>query len=144
MKWRFVSIGKPSLQYAATGLQEYLARLQRYTKAEFVPLRNGADESRRLLAATEGCFRMVFDERGESMDTAALVRRVDALEMDGAVKTVAVIIGGADGHSKELRAAADLLLSFGRLTMQHELALVAAVEQVYRVYTIKRGEPYHR
>ena len=59
-------------------------------------------------------------------------------------KCHSLIIGGADGHTKSLREEADLLISFGRLTLQHELALVAAVEQVYRVYTVKRGEPYHR
>ena len=64
--------------------------------------------------------------------------------MDGEIKSVAVLIGGAEGHGEEVRSAADLILSFGRLTMQHELALVAAVEQIYRVYTLKRGEPYHR
>ncbi|MEC9326329.1 MAG: 23S rRNA (pseudouridine(1915)-N(3))-methyltransferase RlmH, partial [Verrucomicrobiota bacterium] len=45
---------------------------------------------------------------------------------------------------ESVRNAADILISFGRLTLQHELALVAAVEQIYRVHTLKRGEPYHR
>ncbi|MCH2026887.1 MAG: 23S rRNA (pseudouridine(1915)-N(3))-methyltransferase RlmH [Verrucomicrobiales bacterium] len=57
---------------------------------------------------------------------------------------MAVLIGGAEGHDDAVRSAADLLISFGRLTLQHELALVAAVEQIYRVQTLKRGEPYHR
>ena len=64
--------------------------------------------------------------------------------MDGACKAVAVLIGGAEGHDDVVRSSADLLISFGRLTLQHELALVAAVEQIYRVQTLKRGEPYHR
>ena len=146
MKWRFVAVGKPSLKFAKDGLAEYLKRLGRYTKAEFVPVKNGtqAEESERLFKASEGCYRIVFDERGETLSTAELTKRVDGLEMDGFIKEVAVIIGGADGHRADLREAADLVISFGRLTLQHELALVAAVEQVYRVYTVKRGEPYHR
>jgi 23S rRNA (pseudouridine1915-N3)-methyltransferase len=146
MNWRFVVVGKPSLAFAKDGLAEYLKRLGRYTRAEFVPVKMGdsEDEGDRLLRASQGCYRIVFDERGENLDTGALVKRVDSLEMDGTVKTVAVLIGGADGHSDAVRDAADLAISFGRLTLQHELALVAAVEQIYRVYTLKRGEPYHR
>lgn len=146
MKWRFVAVGKPSLGFAKLGLEEYLGRLRKVTKAEFVTVKNGpqAEESERLLAASEGCYRIVFDERGESLSTADLTKRVDKLEMDGTIKTAAVIIGGSDGHADGLRNAANLVISFGRLTLQHELALVAAVEQIYRVYTIKRGEPYHR
>lgn len=147
MKWRFVAVGKPSLKYASLGLEEYLKRLNRYARAELVTVRrdpSGAKESERLLKASEGCYRIAFDERGEICDTRALVAHIDALEMDGRVKEVAVLIGGAGGHDEKLRAQADLLLSFGKLTLQHELALVAAAEQIYRVYTIKRGEPYHR
>lgn len=146
MNWRFVVVGKPSLAFAKNGLAEYLKRLGRYAGAEFVPVKIGKSEEEgdRLLRASQGCYRIVFDERGESLATAELMKRVDSLEMDGSVKTVAVLIGGADGHSDAVREAADLAISFGRLTLQHELALVAAVEQIYRVYTLKRGEPYHR
>ncbi len=87
---------------------------------------------------------MVFDERGELLTTRKLAEVVTDLEMDGAIKSVALIIGGAEGHGDAIRQAADRMISFGRLTLQHELALVAAAEQVYRIYTLKRGEPYHR
>jgi 23S rRNA (pseudouridine1915-N3)-methyltransferase len=60
------------------------------------------------------------------------------------VKSVALLIGGADGHGPELRSRADWVWSLGRLTFQHELALVLVVEQLYRAYAIKGGLPYHR
>ncbi len=146
MNWRFVAVGRPSLAFAKIGLDEYIRRLGRYVRVEFTPVKAGGreGEGERLLKASEGCYRIAFDERGEALDTAALAGRVDALEMDGAVKSAAVLVGGAEGHGGEVRAAADLVVSFGRLTLQHELALVAAAEQIYRVYTLKRGEPYHR
>jgi len=146
VKWRFVVVGKPSLEYARAGVEEYLRRLRRYTGVELVSVKNGSreEEGNRLLAASEGCYRIVFDERGELLNTRDLTGKVTALEMDGRVKSVAVIIGGAEGHSDELREAADQLIAFGRLTLQHELALVAATEQIYRVYSVKRGDPYHR
>ena len=146
MKWRFISVGKPSLQYAKGGLEEYLKRLRRYVSVEHVSVKNGPreEEQVRLLAASEGCYRMVFDERGELLTTRELAGVVTDLEMDGTVKSIALIIGGAEGHGEAMRRAADRVISFGRLTLQHELALVAAAEQVYRVYSLNRGEPYHR
>ncbi len=147
MTWRFIGVGKPSLPFARDGLAEYLRRLGRYARAEFLPVRAGGGaeaETGRLLKASEGAYRIALDERGENWGSVKLAGRVADLEMDGSVKAVAVLIGGADGHGAALRDAADLVLSFGRLTMQHELALVVAAEQIYRVYTIRRGEPYHR
>jgi 23S rRNA (pseudouridine1915-N3)-methyltransferase len=60
------------------------------------------------------------------------------------LKGVAVLLGGADGHTEELRASADWVWSLSQLTLQHELATVVALEQIYRAYTLKAGLPYHR
>ena len=57
---------------------------------------------------------------------------------------IALLIGGADGHSDELRDKADQIWSLSGFTMQHELAQVVLLEQIYRVHTILKGEPYHR
>jgi len=146
MKWKFVVVGKPSLKYARLGIEEYLKRMRKYVGVDFVSVKNGTkeEEGERLLKASENSYRIVFDERGELIDTKTLTEKINELEMDGSCKLVTVLIGGAEGHSAELRNSADLIISFGRMTIQHELALTAAVEQFYRVYTIKRGEPYHR
>ena len=146
MKWKFVVVGKPSLKYARLGIDEYLKRMRKYVGVELVSVKNGTKEEEgvRLLKASENSYRIVFDERGELIDTKTLTEKINELEMDGSCKLVTVLIGGAEGHSTELRNSADLIISFGRMTIQHELALTTAVEQIYRVYTIKRGEPYHR
>ena len=146
MKWKFVVVGKPSLKYARLGIDEYLKRMRKYVGVELVSVKNGTkeEEGERLLKASENSYRIVFDERGELIDTKTLTEKINELEIDGSCKLVTVLIGGAEGHSAELGNSADLIISFGRMTIQHELALTAAVEQFYRVYTIKRGEPYHR
>ncbi len=64
--------------------------------------------------------------------------------MRGEVKTVAFLIGAADGHTQELRDTCDMVLSLSTLTMQHELALIVLLEQLYRLACIKSGSPYHR
>ena len=89
-------------------------------------------------------LRIVLDERGEQVTSRALAGRLSAWEQSGTVKGVAVLIGGADGHTEELRSSADWLWSLSKLTLQHEMALLLVLEQLYRAYTIKAGTPYHR
>ncbi len=146
MHVRIVVAGKPALAYARAGAEEYLGRLRHYGKFELVTVKAGpADEvSRRLLAASAGCHRVVLDERGESLTTEALAARLTTIERRGEIKTVAYLIGAADGHTAELRDQADMVLALSALTLQHELALVILLEQLYRVATLQRGEPYHR
>lgn len=146
MHYRIIAIGKPALEWAREGVADYLKRLQRYTKVELQYLKEGTavQNSERLLEASAGCLRIVLDERGRLQTTAAARQSVDRWEMDAGVKRVAFLIGGADGHTETLRKEAGELWALSPLTLQHELALVVLLEQLYRVYTIKRGEPYHR
>ena len=145
MKWRIVTVGRPALDYAKNGSAEYLKRLKRYTEVEVIIVKDGSAEavSERLLKASEDCLRIALDERGEIPDTAAFTKMVDQWEMQGTHRA-ALLIGGSDGHTQELRKRCDKIIALSKLTLQHELALVVLLEQIYRIYTIKRGEPYHR
>jgi 23S rRNA (pseudouridine1915-N3)-methyltransferase len=146
MKWQILAIGKPSLRYAKAGVEEYQKRLSRYTTLDLQTDGKDAGQvknSETLLAASEGAVRIVLDERGETWTTADFVSRVEGWQMN-AVKRVAILIGGADGHTADLRASADHLIALSGFTLQHELALVVLLEQIYRVHTVLRGEPYHR
>lgn len=143
MKFRILAIGKPRLSYAEDGVAEYSKRLRRYTQAELSYLRD-RNESEALLTRSEGCYRIALDERGSHFTTDQWTKHLTDLELRGDIKTVAFLIGGSDGHSSELRQQADATWSLSPLTLQHELALVVLLEQLYRVFTIKRGEPYHR
>jgi 23S rRNA (pseudouridine1915-N3)-methyltransferase len=145
MRIRVCVIGKPKLPYAKAGVDEYLNRIHKYTRFELIHLKEGIQiqEGERLLEASEGYLRVVLDERGQQVDTLALKNRLEAWEMRGE-KGVAFLIGGAEGQAQAVRDAADWVLSLSRLTLQHELALLVLLEQLYRVETLKRGEPYHR
>ena len=141
MKWKIIVIGKPALGFARDGADEYLKRLKHYTGAELVIVK---DAARQQQAAESADVRIALDERGQAVSTQEIVRKIDAWEMSGEIKEIALLIGASDGHHAELRASADELWAFGKITLQHELALVVLLEQIYRAYTIKRGEPYHR
>jgi 23S rRNA (pseudouridine1915-N3)-methyltransferase len=145
MRHVVVAVGRPALPFARDGAAEYLKRLERYTRPELQLVKDGPPPKveERLLAASAGAVRVVLDERGEAHATDSFRQLIDRWESAGH-KAVAYLIGGADGHSQTLRDRADLVLALSPLTMQHELALVVLLEQLYRVYTMKRGEPYHR
>lgn len=146
MNIRLIAAGKPALAYAKAGIDEYLKRLTRHGSYELVIVKaGGRDEvSARLLERSAGAYRVALDERGEALGTRALADRLAALERRGDVKTLAFLVGAADGHCPELRAACDWVLTLSPLTLQHELALVVLLEQLYRVAALRSGSPYHR
>ena len=146
MQIRLFVAGKPALAYAKAGVDEYLKRLSRFGNHELVMVKAGMKEevSARLLERTQGCYRVALDERGECLTTRKFAEKLDALALRGDVKTVAFLIGAADGHSPELRDSCDLVLTLSPFTLQHELALVVLLEQLYRVASLKSGSPYHR
>ena len=145
MRWKILAVGRPKLAYAAQGIAEYAGRLKGFSGVEvdWVKAGNREVEGEALLARSEGMWRVVLDERGEQLGSMELAARISAWELRP-VKSVALLVGGADGHSDAVRGAADWQWGLSRLTLQHELALVIALEQVYRAYTIKAGLPYHR
>lgn len=125
-------------------LEDYVARVNRYLPCE---LQVKATEAKLLdaIARTAGRGRPVLilaDSSGALLTSTEfageLTRRIDS-----AAQLLVLAIGPADGWSAEAIARADLLISFGRITMPHELAAVVAAEQLYRALTIRAGHPYH-
>ena len=144
MRWHILAIGKPKLEYARLGMEEYVARLKPFVPVEVSFLRATPErESVALLDRSKAMFRVVLDEMGEHPTSRGLAKKIGEWEQHSK-RDVALIVGGADGHSPGLRQAAGWCWSLGKLTLQHELALVVALEQIYRAYTIKAGLPYHR
>ena len=136
MRLRVVAVGRPRLAYARFGVEEYARRMRRYAPLDLVFVRKGEE----LLPKAEGHRKVVLDERGRLLTTEELYRRL--LVWEG--ERVAFLVGGAEGHPEAVREEADLLLSLSPLTLQHELALLVLMEQLYRVLTLRAGHPYHR
>ena len=94
-------------------------------------------------ALPDGGVRVMLDERGKvisSPDFAALLARY----RDDGRSDMAFVIGGADGIAPDLRAEADVTLSFGKMVWPHMLVRVMLAEQLYRAAAILAGTPYHR
>ena len=123
---------------------EYLKRISRYVTATSHEL---AAEPALLKLADRASGRtapvlVLLDARGRqftSEEFAELFRD----QQDRGTQQLLFAIGPADGFSDEARSAADLTLSFGKMTLAHELARVVLLEQIYRAFTILKGHPYH-
>lgn len=146
MDFRIIAAARPSIAYARDGVKFFEDRLRPLGKVELRYVKAGSSEdvSARLLEASEGCLRIAMDERGENWTTRQLEQHVRDWQMRGDIKHVAFLIGAADGHTEELRRRCDHVLCLGKHTMQHELALVVLLEQIYRIHTLLAGSPYHR
>lgn len=90
-----------------------------------------------------GAKVIVLDERGENLKSLELAEKIKNWQLNG-ISEICFLIGGADGHLPSTRDKADLLLSFGRLTLPHMLMRAVLSEQIYRLEKIIEGHPYHR
>jgi 23S rRNA (pseudouridine1915-N3)-methyltransferase len=132
---------------------EYLGRLQRYARVTEREVKEAgriaglearqAEEGRRLVEGLpRGATLVALTREGKAWTSAQLAGQVDRWML--AARPLAFFIGGSTGLSPELCARAEARWSLGPLTLPHELARVVVLEQLYRAFTISRGEPYHK
>lgn len=101
------------------------------------------EEARQVLAALPDGVRVVLDEHGKSISSQSLATQLARWRDDGR-PAVSFVVGGADGHGRQLLGSAQLTLSFSPLTWPHQLVRIMLAEQLYRATTILSGHPYHR
>lgn len=156
MKYTVVAVGKLKEKFWVAGCAEYIKRLGAYGKvevreiADIDPARaGGVDAARRregqaiLAAIGDRAHVILLAIEGKERSSEDFSRRLDALALGGK-SDIVFVIGGSDGVSDEVRARANETLSFGPITLPHNLARVVLLEQVYRACKISRGEPYHK
>jgi 23S rRNA (pseudouridine1915-N3)-methyltransferase len=102
-----------------------------------------AEEAAALAERIGSSALIVFDERGKSPSSEAFAEKLKGWRDEGR-PGLACVIGGPDGLDPGLRKRADLVVSFGALTMPHQIVRALVTEQLYRALTILAGHPYHR
>ena len=100
------------------------------------------DESAVILDKTAADFLVLLDERGRSLTSLDLARRLDDWQQDG--RDLSFVVGGPDGVTDAVRQRADFCWSLSALTLPHGLARILCVEQLYRAWSLNAGHPYHR
>ena len=122
---------------------EYLKRLSRFAACEAQELTSEAA----LLKLLEKGGRtqpvlVLLDSRGRQLTSEEIANFLEYHQSHD-TQELLFAVGPADGWSEETRAAAKAILSFGKITLPHELARVVLLEQLYRGFTILKGHPYH-
>ena len=152
MKIKFIWIGKAKHSYVSAGIEDYQKRLAHYCKTEFLELKDLSLKSKGNIKKAEGqlfakqinnsAFTICLDEKGKEMSSIELAKFFSDLQ-NRSVKNVNLMIGGALGWSPDILKKSNFLLSLSRMTLPHDLCRLVLLEQVYRAFTIMKGEKYH-
>lgn len=156
MKVTVVAVGRLKEKFWTAACDEYLKRLSGYAKvtvreiADVDPARAGGVEAARakegaaiLAALPDSAHVILMAIEGKQRSSVQFSQRIDSLCLDGK-SDIAFVIGGSDGVDAAVYARANETLSFGPITLPHNLARVVLLEQLYRAVKISRGEPYHK
>ena len=155
MKIVLLQAGKTANKNISEIADLYLSRIAKYNSVETITLPNlkntknmPIDEQKQkegkqiLQAINNDDFVVIMDERGKEMRTIELAEWMKKTFMLP-VKRLVFVIGGPWGFSDEAYKRADYKLSLSKLTFPHQLVRLIFLEQLYRVFTILKGEPYH-
>ena len=156
MQISLLTIGRPRNACFREAAADYAHRIARYATLEQTALREERAtggmpakeivrrEGERILKAVPGgAFVIALDPAGQACTSEALAERISELGMQRRNR-VAFLVGGAFGLAPEVIRRADWRLSLSPMTFPHELVRVILLEQVYRAFTILRGESYHK
>ena len=154
MRITLIESGKTKDPFIKEGVELFRRRVMRYVPLQLetiADLKNTRNLSMKEVQDKEGKlilkrikpgdYVVLLDERGREFHSIAFAEYLNGLE--GRVNHLLFVIGGPYGFSEEVYERADARLSLSKLTFSHQLVRVIFMEQLYRAYTILKGEPYH-
>ncbi len=154
MRILLLTMGKTDIRWVAEGLEMYASRLVHYVpfSVKELPELKGAGslrpeqikqkEGEALLKAIKPADTVILlDERGEEFTSKQFAERMGKYLQAG--KDVVFVVGGAYGFSPSMYERAQAKLSLSKMTCSHQLVRTVFAEQLYRAFTILKGEPYH-
>ncbi len=155
MKITLLQIDRTDEKWLNEGIEKYEKRLSHYTGFETQTISIGKnirsksigeqkkEEGRLLLKSLEKCdYIILLDEKGKNFTSESFSKHIEKLGND-ARKNVAFVIGGPFGFSEEVYKAAHQKICLSEMTFSHQMVRLFFVEQLYRAFTIIRGEKYH-
>jgi len=154
MRITLIENGKTRDPFIKEGVEQFRKRVARYVpfKIETIPdLKNTRSMTMKEVQEQEALLTLkriktgdhviLLDERGKEFDSIAFAEYINSLE--GRVNQLLFVIGGPYGFSESLYKRSDARLSLSKLTFSHQLVRLLFMEQLYRAFTILKGEPYH-
>ena len=156
LKIRVIVVDRTRSSFLNEGESLYLKRLQRYVQVEWIEVKparitKGRPEEEILLSEGQAIARrleprdymVALDRSGHQVDSEGLAGWLEGLSTT-ATGWVSFLIGGPLGLPKPLLERANKVLSLSRLTLTHEISRLILLEQLYRAFTIMKGEKYHK
>ncbi|MET0283372.1 MAG: 23S rRNA (pseudouridine(1915)-N(3))-methyltransferase RlmH [Polyangiales bacterium] len=140
-----VAVGKIKERGIREAVDDYAKRIGRYAQYHEVELKDlPSDELIEKFTKAIPARARVFalEVEGRAVTSPGLAQLVGRAEDDSAIQHLVFLIGGSYGLPQQVSRGADVQLSLSNLTLPHRLARLVLVEQVYRAFTILRGEPY--
>ena len=154
MRINLIAIGKKMPDWISHGIEHYKKQLPKNYNFTITALESqnrksisaentkNLEEKLILDAASGSSLLIAFDERGKQQSSKELSKSIEKWQLE--CESVAMIIGGADGLSSELKQKCNLIWSLSNLTLTHSMARLLLVEQLYRGHSLMTNHPYHR
>jgi 23S rRNA (pseudouridine1915-N3)-methyltransferase len=155
MKITLLVIGKTDTAYLTEGINEYVKRLNHYINFEIevipdlkknknlgVELQNNQEGELILSKNQSGKELHLFDEKGKMFTSREFALFLEK-KMASGLKELVLVVGGPYGFSTKVHETAKSKISLSKLTFSHQMVRLMCVEQIYRAFTILKGEPYH-
>lgn len=155
MKVRLLCFGSLDQKYLKEGVELYIQKLKHYTRLEVEEMqlpRSKLSEDPRKIKELEGQMLLgklkhgdqmyLFDERGKEYDSPGLAHFLED-KQNYLRADLILVIGGAFGYDEAVYARAEGKISCSKLTFNHQMFRLIALEQLYRAFSIIKGEPYH-
>ena len=158
MKVSVICVGKIKEKFFTEAIKEYAKRMSRFAEFEIIEIPderipdNSSEKENELIKKREG-DKILSKIKSQSYVISLCIegRTLDSIELADVIKTaclhtshICFIIGGSLGLSDEVKQRSDLKLSFGRMTLPHQLMRVVLSEQIYRAFMINSGGAYHK
>ena len=157
MNINIICVGKIKEKFFTAAIDEYSKRLSRFVKFSIIEVpdekipdnasekeeaRIKEKEGKAILSKIKDSYVIAMCIEGQEISSEALASKIEEISLRSS--GITFIIGGSLGLSDEVKNRADMRLSFGRITLPHQLMRVVLAEQIYRAFKINRNESYHK
>jgi len=158
MKITIITVGKVKEKYLIDGIKEYAKRLKKYTKLEFIEVKDEqapenlsakdikiikSKEAERIINKLPESYLISLAIEGDEITSLDLAKKIEDIKTYSN-SHITFLIGGSLGLSDELKRKSNYLLSFSKMTFPHQLMKMILLEQLYRSFRINNNEPYHK
>ncbi len=148
---KIITVGKIKEKYLKDGINEYLKRMQKYTKIEIIELQDEDFDINKTLLKEKEKIEKYIKERdyvvtleidGEELSSIELSKKIDNIMLNNS--DITFIIGGSYGLHDDIKKRSNFALSFSKMTFPHQLFRLILLEQIYRSFKILNNETYHK